>query len=81
MSVYTTVSEFRKGVYNWVDKVCETHRPLRVAGKRNNIVVIAEEDFEAMQETLYLLSVPNMRESILKARAEPLEKCADNLKW
>lgn len=76
-----TVSQFRSDIYNLVDSVSETHKPLHVIGKRNKVVVIDAEDFAAMQETLYLLSIPGMRESILEASAEPLDKCSDKLDW
>jgi antitoxin YefM len=76
-----TVSQFRNDIYNLVDSVSETHKPLHVIGKRSKVVVIDAEDFAAMEETLYLLSIPGMRESILEASAEPLEKCSDKLDW
>jgi PHD/YefM family antitoxin component YafN of YafNO toxin-antitoxin module len=54
---------------------------LHVIGKRSKVVVIDAEDFSAMQETLYLLSIPSMRESILEARSEPHSKMSDKLDW
>jgi antitoxin YefM len=80
MSIYTA-SQFRKDLYNLVDSVAETHEPAHIIGKRNKVVVIAEEDYAAMQETLYLLSIPGMRESILEARAEPHNNMSDKLDW
>lgn len=52
-----------------------------ISGKRNNAVLISAEDWEAIQETLYLLSVPGMRESIKEGMAEPVEECAKELDW
>jgi PHD/YefM family antitoxin component YafN of YafNO toxin-antitoxin module len=52
-----------------------------ISGKRNNAVLIAADDWTAIQETLHLLSVPGMRESIKAGMAEPLEKSAKALKW
>lgn len=76
-----TVSQFRNDIYNLVDSVSESHEPLHVIGKRSKVVVIDAADFSAMQETLYLLSIPGMRESILEASAEPLDQCSDKLDW
>lgn len=66
-----------------VDEVAEHHQPILISGKRNDAVVISKKDGEAMQETLYLMSIPGMTESIQKAAAEPLEECVEleDLDW
>jgi PHD/YefM family antitoxin component YafN of YafNO toxin-antitoxin module len=64
-----------------MDEAAASHVPVMISGKRNNAVLIAEEDWSAIQETLYLLSVPGMRESIKAGMAEPLSKSAKALKW
>jgi len=69
-----TASEARAGLYRLIDQVTETHKPVIISGKRANAVLISEEDWTAIQETLYLLSIPNMRESIKEAMSEPLSK-------
>jgi len=69
-----TASEARAGLYRLIDQVTETHKPVIISGKRANAVLISEEDWSAIQETLYLLSIPNMRESIKEAMSEPLSK-------
>jgi prevent-host-death family protein len=76
-----TASEARAGFYRLIDEVAESHKPILISGKRSNAVLISEEDWSAIQETLYLLSAPGMRESILDARSEPLEKSKRVLKW
>lgn len=76
-----TVSEARANLYNLIDQVGETHEPIVISGKRGDAVLISEEDWRAIQETLYLLSIPGMRESILDARKEPLSKSAKTLDW
>jgi len=76
-----TASEARAGLYRLIDQVTETHKPVIISGKRANAVLISEEDWSAIQETLYLLSVPGMRESIKAGMAEPLAKSAKALKW
>ena len=80
MIIYTS-SQARENLYKLIDQVAESHTPIHITGKRNGAVMIAEEDFNAMQETLYLLSIPGMRESLLEARKEPIEECTDTIDW
>jgi len=76
-----TASEARANLYRLIDEAAESHRPIRIAGKRTSAVLLSSEDWEAIQETLYLLSIPGMRESIKAGMAEPLGKSAKGLKW
>jgi len=76
-----TATQARRLLYSLVDAVAESHEPLQIAGKRHSAVLIAEEDWRAVQETLYLTSVPGMRGSILKGLRTPLGKCAKELDW
>lgn len=80
MEIYTT-SQARESLYRLVDHVAEAHEPVYIVGKRNKVVLIAEEDFRAIEETLYLLSVPGLRQSLLDAKKEPIEKCSDSVDW
>ena len=75
------VSEARADLYRLVDQTAQTHQPVLISGKRANAVLISEEDWNAIQETLYLLAVPGMRESIKDAMAEPITKTTRALKW
>ena len=59
-----TATEARKRLYTLVDDVAESHDPIQIVGKRNSAVLLSEEDWRAIQETLYLTSIPKMRESI-----------------
>jgi antitoxin YefM len=59
-----TASEARSNLYRLMDQAAETHQPIVISGKRTNAVLVSAEDWEAIQETLHLLSVPGMRESI-----------------
>jgi prevent-host-death family protein len=74
-------SEARANLYRLLDQAAETHKPVRIAGKRNNAVLVAEDDWNAIQETLYLLSVPGMRESIRAGLQTPAGKMAKVLRW
>ena len=76
-----TASEARASLYRLIDQAAESHKPVTISGKRANAVLIAEEDWSAIQETLYLMAVPGMRESIKDAMAEPLAKSKGVLKW
>ena len=76
-----SASEARKRLYNLVDEVKETHRPVQIVGKRNSAVLISEEDWKAIEETLYLTALPCMRESIKKGLKTPVEKCGEKPGW
>lgn len=76
-----TASEARADLYRLIDQAAESHKPVTISGKRANAVLIAEEDWSAIQETLYLMAVPGMRECIKDAMAEPLAKSKRVLKW
>jgi len=76
-----TATEARKRLYNLVDNVAESHSPIQILGKRNSAVLISEEDWRSIQETLYLTSIPGMRESIQLGLKTPIEKCDKDLKW
>ena len=76
-----TASQARAGLYRLIDQTAETHKPVVISGKRANAVLVSEEDWSAIQETLYLLATPGMRESIKEAMAEPITKRKKALKW
>jgi antitoxin YefM len=76
-----TATEARKQLYGLLDDVAASHEPVQIAGKRHSAVLIAEEDWRAVQETLYLTGVPGMRESILKGLKTPVGKCTKDLDW
>jgi prevent-host-death family protein len=76
-----TATEARKALYKLVDEVSTSHEPVQITGKRGNAVLVSEDDWRAVQETLHLLSVPGMRESIVEGMAEPLDDCANELDW
>lgn len=76
-----TATEARKRLYNLVDEVKESHEPIQIVGKRNSAVLVSEEDWRAIQETLYLTSLPGMRESIKEGLKTPVEECDEELDW
>jgi len=74
-------TEARTKLYSLIDETAETHQPIVITGKRNNAVLISESDWNAINETLYLLSVPGMRESIRQGLEGGLEECSEELEW
>jgi antitoxin YefM len=81
MTETINISKARENLYKLVDKIALEHKPVLIKSKRNNAVIISEEDFNAIEETLYLLSIPNMRESIVEGMKTPVEKCEKTLDW
>lgn len=64
-----------------MDQTAESHQPIAIAGKRHDAVLLSAEDWNAIQETLHLLAVPGMRESIKEGMAKPIDNCAKELNW
>ena len=75
------VTQARAKLYQLVDDAAENHEPVQITGRRASAVLVSEDDWRSIQETLYLLSVPGMRESIVAGIKEPLTKCSKVLKW
>ena len=76
-----TVSDARKGLFSLIDDVAEDHRGYCIVGKRNQAVLISMEDWNAIQETLYLNSFPGLTESIQEGMRTPVSRCSKELKW
>lgn len=76
-----TATEARKNLYVLVDEVTASHKPVQIAGKRNSAVLISAEDWRSVEETLYLIGVPGMRESIAEGLNTPVEECDAEPGW
>jgi prevent-host-death family protein len=76
-----TATEARKRLYRLLDEVSQSHEPVAITGKRGNAVLVGEDDWRAVQETLHLLSIPGMRGSIVAGMATPLEQLSEKLDW
>jgi antitoxin YefM len=76
-----TASEARAKLYRLIDDAASSHEPILITGKRANAVLLSEEDWASIQETLFLLSVPGMRESILEGLKTPAAECSKKLDW
>lgn len=76
-----TASKARAQLYHLLDKTAASHEPVQITGKRHDAVLMSQKDWQAIQETLYLLSIPGMRESIRKGLATPVARCREKLRW
>lgn len=74
-------TEARSKLYSLIDKAAMSHQPIVITGKRANAVLVSEEDWKAISETLFLVSIPGMRESIKEGLATELTECAKELDW
>ena len=75
------VSEARANLYQLIDETAQSHQPVTITGKRHNAVLVSEDDWRSVQETLYLVSMPGMRESVIEGLQTPVEECAEELEW
>jgi antitoxin YefM len=75
------VTEARAKLYALIDETAETHKPITITGKRGNAVLLSEDDWNAINETLYLVSIPGMRESIREGMKTDDDECSENLDW
>ena len=76
-----TASEARASLYRLIDEASINHQPVVITGKRHSAVLVAAEDWASIQETLYLLSVPGMRESVREGMSTPVDECSRELVW
>ena len=76
-----SASNARTNLYRLIDEAAASHEPLVITGKRNNAVLVSQEDWAAMQETLFLLSIPNMRESLRDGMSTPASEFSSTLHW
>ena len=76
-----TATEARKSLYGLLDDVAESHTAIHISGKRNSAVLVSQEDWQAIQETLFLTSIPGMRKSIQSGMKTPIRSCVKELKW
>ena len=76
---FLSASAARNNLYKLIDETSESHVPITIVGKRSRAVLVSESDWKAIQETLYLQSIPGMKESILDGAKEPLSECDTKL--
>ena len=76
-----TATEARSRLYSLIDEAESTHEPIVITGKRGNAVLVSESDWNSIKETLYLLSIPGMRDSIREGMEEELDESSKDLDW
>lgn len=74
-------TQARKEIYHLIDQVNEEHQPVQINGKRGNAILISEEDWSSINETLHLLTIPDMKASIQEGMNTPLEECSKEPNW
>lgn len=74
-------TEARSKLYSLIDETTETHKPIVITGKRGNAVLVSESDWNAISETVHLLSVPGMRESIKEGLEQDVSECDKEIDW
>ncbi len=74
-------TEARAKLYRLIDATAASHEPVLITGKRHSAVLVSEDDWRAIEETLYLLSIPGMRKSIIKGLKTPISECKEDIKW
>ncbi|KIM11615.1 MAG: toxin-antitoxin system antitoxin subunit [Sulfuricurvum sp. PC08-66] len=75
------VSQVRADIYNVIDEIALSHEPVLIKAKRNNVVMLSEEDWRAIEETLYLNAIPNMASSIREAMNAPDREFGKTIEW
>ena len=81
MTTIITATEARKCLCKLVDDVSDSHEPVQITGKRGNAVLVGDDDWRAVHETLHLVSTPGVRESIIEGMNAPLDECKSGLDW
>jgi antitoxin YefM len=80
MSMKTiTATSARNELYRLIDATLTEHEPVQITGKRGNAVLVSEPDWRAIQETLHLVSIPGMKDSIMKGLAESIDVCSKEI--
>lgn len=76
-----TATEARANLFKLIDETAQSHKPITITGKRANAVLVSEEDWNSIQETLHLLNIPGMRDSIVEGLQTPVSECDSELNW
>ena len=68
----------RNNFFKLIRDTVKTHETIIITGKNGNVVVMSEEDYRSIQETLYLCSIPGMREKLIEGINTPIEECIES---
>jgi len=81
MTKIIPVSQARANIYSLMDETSQTHEPILITGKRGNVVMLSQEDWNAIEETLYLNSIPGMTTSIKEMMNAPDSEFSEDIEW
>jgi antitoxin YefM len=83
MMINTNITNFRKNLFRMLEQTIKHNEPINISTKDGNAVIISEEDYNGLIETLYLCSIPNMRERITKGLKAPVSECVpeNEVEW
>lgn len=81
MTKVITASQARSDIYNLIDETAQSHEPIIITGKRHNAVMVSQEDWKAIEETLYLTAIPNMAQSITDAMNASDSEFSESVEW
>ena len=76
-----SASKARINLYRLIDDASSSHEAILITGKRTNAVLVSEDDWKAIQETIFLLSIPGMRESVRQGLKTPIKECSKEPGW
>jgi len=76
-----TATQARSKLYSLIDEANDSHIPIQITGKRGNAVLVSEEDWRAISETIHLSMIPGMVESIRAGMDEKIEDCSESVEW
>lgn len=76
-----TVTKARANLYKLLNETSQSHEPIQITGKSSNAILVSEDDWRSIQETMYLISIPGMRESIVEGLNTPIDECSQELDW
>lgn len=79
----TNITNFRKNIYELLEQTIKYNEPINVSTKSGNAIILSEEDYNNLMETLYISSIPGLKEDIVEGLNEPIEDCIDEdeVKW
>ena len=81
MTRIMSVTQVRENIYNLMDETSQTHKPILIIGEKNNVVMISQDDWNAIEETIYLNSIPNMADSIQEAMKMDDSEFSEDIQW
>ncbi len=81
--INTNITNFRKNIFGMLEQTIKYNEPVNITTKDGNAVIISEDDYKGLMETLYLCSIPNMRENIMKSLKSSVDECIpeEDVKW